>query len=228
MDGYVVRLDRATGEVLWSSPYLGEQAHSSPAVAADIQTAVVGSNNGYLTALNTETGAFLWRVLLAGPIKATPLIYENVAYATSWDGEIVAAALESGAVIWKQTLPGGSMSTPVPIPSLNMIIVGGRDGHWWAFHTKSGKQLWHRHWVVDDPQISTPLAMSFGAQRKEWRVWLTCGIHRLCLLDAATGKVVSDLAMGARLTGTPVAYGRRLWLALGSQGPLLGLDWTQN
>jgi outer membrane protein assembly factor BamB len=224
-DGYVVRLRRATGEIEWISENLGEQIHSSPAIAPNEGIVVVGVNNGSLVGLDMKSGQIIWRAIFPGPIKGTPMIQGGKVYATSWGGEIRAVSLRDGRTVWRNEIDGGSMSSPTYVPQLNLVVVGSRLGAWMAYDADGGVLVWRRHWMVSEPQISSALAMRFGSHSFQWRLWLGCGGKMLCLLDAATSATVAQYDLPVRFTGVPVVHGNRMWMALGGRGPLLSWIW---
>ena len=100
LDGRIFALDISTGEKLWSyqtgeamasfSPYVreGSQVISSPSVSGN--TVYLGSTDGRLYALDTESGKEMWRYDLGVPLTSSPAISGNTVYVAAYDGSIYA------------------------------------------------------------------------------------------------------------------------------------------
>ena len=105
-NGFVAKVNARNGQVIWLSSYLGAQAHSSPTMSEDKSTIYVGSNNGYLTALNSDTGEVKWRFQTGAAIKGTPAVYGGAVYFCSWDSFMYKISSE-GKQIWSSALGSG-------------------------------------------------------------------------------------------------------------------------
>ena len=54
------------------------------------QTVYFGGEDGYLYALDCETGECLWRYYLALPIKSSPIVSGNSLFVSDFDGNLFA------------------------------------------------------------------------------------------------------------------------------------------
>ncbi len=112
---FVVRLDGATGAVVWQSPPIMEQfSNTSPAVSGGL--VVVGTNGGHYYAFDAATGAARWDYRADGIVNlAAPLVAGGRAYmAGGKDSDHVHAVdAASGAPI-----AGWPVSLPTPDPDL--------------------------------------------------------------------------------------------------------------
>jgi len=72
---------------------------SSPAVVDG--TAYVGSTDGNLYAIDTDTGALRWKVATRGRIVSSPAVDNGTVYFTSYDGHLYAVASDTGKLRWK-------------------------------------------------------------------------------------------------------------------------------
>jgi len=112
---FVVRLDGATGAVVWQSPAIMEQfSNTSPAVSGGL--VLVGTNGGHYYAFDAATGAARWDYRADGIVNiAAPLIAGGRAYmAGGKDSDHVHAVdAATGAAI-----SGWPVSLPAPDPDL--------------------------------------------------------------------------------------------------------------
>jgi outer membrane protein assembly factor BamB len=105
----VVRLDGATGAVVWQSPAIIDQpGNSSPAIGSGL--VVVGSNGGHLYAFDAATGGARWDYQADGVVHlASPLIAAGRVYLAGGDqsDKVHAIDLASGVALagWPVTLP---------------------------------------------------------------------------------------------------------------------------
>ena len=82
----------------------GDKAYSSP-VALD-QEVLLGSKDGYLYAVDINTGIEKWKFRTDGNVESTPAVVDNVVYVGSWDNHLYAFDLETQSTRWKfRTLP---------------------------------------------------------------------------------------------------------------------------
>ena len=110
-------------ELLWTANGLG-QGFSTPSVVGDrIYVLGTAGNSEQLFALDTNSGAEVWRTPLGsiadgggykGP-RGAPTIDGDHAYAIGSDGTLVAAAIDDGSIAWSTNLKRNH---------------GGSDGHW--------------------------------------------------------------------------------------------------
>ncbi|BCV24412.1 PQQ-binding-like beta-propeller repeat protein [Gelria sp. Kuro-4] len=66
----------------------GDGVYSSPAVAAG--TVYFGSRDGYLYAVNTQTGRLEWKFQTGAGIESSPVVAEGIVFCGSEDGQLYA------------------------------------------------------------------------------------------------------------------------------------------
>ena len=108
-DGHVYALEAATGKRVWMFPAtpmrtqdgmtVGDFSYSSPFHAEG--TLYLGNLDGYLYALDVETGTLRWRFKTDGPVTSTPLIESGTAYFGSNDGNVYAVDVRAPRLVWK-------------------------------------------------------------------------------------------------------------------------------
>ena len=101
LNGYLVRLNKKNGDIIWMSPPLGEQAHSSPALDVPSGTLVLGVNNSTIQGFSYSSGRRLWSIGVNGPVKSTPVVDGGIGYVTTWGKELIAFNMDKGIILWK-------------------------------------------------------------------------------------------------------------------------------
>ena len=111
----LLRLDGATGALLWQSPPVIDQpGNSSPAVAAGL--VVVGSNGGHYYAFDAATGAARWDYQADGVVHlASPLIAGGRVYMAGGDDSDRVHAVDAAT---GTAVPGWPVSLPAPAPDV--------------------------------------------------------------------------------------------------------------
>ncbi len=125
-----MRWSYLTGGGIQSSPALGEGL------------VVVGSDDGYLHALDAATGAGVWRVRTGGPVTGSPAIVDDTVYAGGGDGQVYALGRTTGEIRWRHET-GVSINGSVAVAgsrvfvatSNGLSVLDARDGSvlWTAF-----------------------------------------------------------------------------------------------
>jgi outer membrane protein assembly factor BamB len=139
---------------------------SSPALVNGV--VYVGSEDGYLYAINAGTGMLKWKFKTGGPLHSSPRIYQTTVYVGSFDGFYYAIDTDSGREKWKvktngERWMGGKgylgmkptdqyMSDPWEffLSSANIesgsngttVYFGSSDGNLYAVDALSGKVKW--------------------------------------------------------------------------------------
>jgi parallel beta-helix repeat protein len=110
---------------------------SSPAVADGI--VYVGSADGYLYAVNAETGKKLWSFWIGSGVNSPTLAFGKV-FVTSEPGEVIALDMHSGLQVWKQSL-GEEAGFGAPLVVGSKVFVNGYQTVT-AFNEAVGAQLY--------------------------------------------------------------------------------------
>jgi outer membrane protein assembly factor BamB len=164
---------------------------SSPAVSGDVVYFGSGDHNVY--ALDARTGQLRWTFTTGNVVHASPAVVDGVVYVGSWDRYLYALNARTGAPIWKfQTGDDTVIYNQVGIASSaavdnGTVFFGCRDGHFYAVDAKTGTERWnhdnHKGWVIASPAVAKGIVY-----------FPTSDGTRFKALDAATGKIVFDIA----------------------------------
>lgn len=217
-DGFVAKLNRHTGEVLWLSDWLGEQAHSSPVVNEEKGLVYVGANDQRFSALYADDGSFAWRFKADSDIKGTGLLVEDGVYFVTMRGKLLALDAESGKPRWRVTLAGRKnrlLGSPAWVPEVDALVAASAD-HLTCVDRKTGNVVWTRKTGVERMNMS-PLVVR-SVETDAWTVWMGCGRRKLCALEPQTGEPLLELPLGTVLSGVPVAFGASLFVSLNEGG----------
>ena len=155
---------------------------SQPAVT---RSRVVIGEDGGIRAFSAESGDVVWQHAESAHWLGTPLVVDDRAIVTSWEGETLALGLDEGNVIWRASQ---SLAVPPTQPRAaeRGVLVGGMkpDGIWDGSLTcldlETGELCWRRRY--DHPFFGRPIY-------RDGRVWAAAGDVVVCL-DAATGEEI--------------------------------------
>lgn len=225
-DGFVARLDRRTGRVIWFSDWLGDQSHASPTL--DATSVYVGANNGILRALAIDSGRERWQVTLDGAIKSTAVLVGARIFITTTHGSLYAVDTATGQVAWRATLSGTAKGSASYVPADGttpaLLVVGSNAGT--AKHAAFGQVQAIR---IADGSVAWTADTDLGDMRASPTVvrgpagyvaWTACGERAICAFSTASGAVLDRVALPATFTGTPTFHRDRMYITLFDGGLL--------
>lgn len=114
-NGMLQALDENSGEIKWTVnldvPVLSLRGESAPAVA--FGAAIVGGDNGRVSAVLMEQGQLIWQQRISQPMGATeiarlndiditPVIDGEIVYVIGYNGSLAALDLRTGQILWKR------------------------------------------------------------------------------------------------------------------------------
>jgi outer membrane protein assembly factor BamB len=127
-EGLVVAYDQ-TGQTLWQRD-LGELCYYGAPVYHEGTLFVATAGSG-LWKLDAATGAVIWRVELAGPSYATPLVSNGRVFIGDNSGALQVFGVNSGQLVTQQKLDREIQGRPLLWS--NRLLVGSRDHKVYAF-----------------------------------------------------------------------------------------------
>jgi outer membrane protein assembly factor BamB len=215
-DGSIRAADGTTGDTLWSFA-TGGPVVSSPAVDASCSTVVVGSDDGFVYALDCS-GGLLWSFPTGGPVRSSPLIVTlplrsaaQRAIVGSEDGSIYALDLSTGAPVWVMPTGGPVDSSPALMTNvgpggITEIVVGSADGMARGLDAGSGALLWSMD--VGGPVEGAP-ALVPGSGPDPCKAFVAVGVPvggttgSVKSLDCSTGEVLWTTDLDTVPVGSP-------------------------
>jgi outer membrane protein assembly factor BamB len=197
--GTVYALNADTGEQQWvytrqDPSSLTIRGASEPTIDGD--KLYIGMSDGTLVALNRKTGSLIWEKYLGQTPKfrdvdSKPVLWKGKLYVSSFDGLLYCLDPADGRVFWTY---GSGGVTPVTI-SGDKVYFSSTNKEVVALDLESGKELWKNQLqssIATQPVVYKGLVI-FG----EW-------IGAVKMLDAQSGKLVSEYRTGRGVTAKPV------------------------
>jgi outer membrane protein assembly factor BamB len=133
-------------EVKWAFKTDGA-VRSTPAVAGG--AVYFGSGDGYLYAVDLQSGQEKWRFKTEGAVHSSPAIFNGVVYFTSRDGGLYAVDAQTGELRLKfqtgEALPyswGFDYYVSSPLVADGLVYFGSADGHLYALDIRRGRPKW--------------------------------------------------------------------------------------
>jgi eukaryotic-like serine/threonine-protein kinase len=172
---------------------------SSAAVVAGV--AYVGSTDGFLYAIDAESGTQKWKFKTEARIVSSPAVAKGTVFFNSYDGNFYAVDTASGKLKWKFATPGehrftarhlhGSLPAGEAMPDPfdvylsspviwnSSVYFGSGDGNIYALSADTGKQVWK--FQTGDVVHASPAIADGVLYIGSWDSFFYA-------LDAATGK----------------------------------------
>ncbi len=161
----------------------GGAVRSSPAVIRG--TVYVGSDDGTVYALDTDTGETAWTAETGGPVRSSPAVVDGTVYVGSDDGTVYAFDAETGEQGWTFETGGAVRSSPTvvkgAVPSARrpewrrrgILVVGSNDGSVYVLDGGRGEKRYEL--VTDGPVVSTPYVAEYVNRRGRRILWFEVG-----------------------------------------------------
>ena len=163
-NGQLLRLDSASGEVVWRSNLWGfpqRWVATSPLVANGM--VFIGAKAGY-AAFDSATGELRWERRLSSTrdLMADPIGDKFGAYHSLLPSEDLVVALvprrsfmgldrKTGSIAWEEPIPGSQDTWGAPILHDEHIVSGSTPGHLVALRPGSGEVVWKMEVPFDHP-----------------------------------------------------------------------------
>jgi len=115
---------------------------------------LVGTLAGRLYAIDSESGADIWRFEAGGPILHACAADPGKVFFGAADGRIYAVRLADGALAW--SVQTGAAVWNAPLVCQGLVVAGSRDGRLYAIDAVSGRVRWTG--VTGGPLVGSPAA----------------------------------------------------------------------
>jgi outer membrane protein assembly factor BamB len=150
-NGQLQAMNETDGAVAWTvnldMPALSLRGESAPAVA--FGAAIVGGDNGRVSAVLMKQGQLIWQQRISqatgateidrlSDVDTTPVIVNGVVYALAYNGNLTALDLRSGQIMWKREL--GSVNDF--IVDANRIFLVDQNDRVVALNADGGVTQW--------------------------------------------------------------------------------------
>jgi outer membrane protein assembly factor BamB len=226
----VVGVDVGTGQVAWSTPIPGGVDGDARFDRLRGQV-YVGSDDGFLYAIEPERGTIRWSAKLKGAIERSPDIAPDSLYVATAADRVYAIDPNSGGTRWQyeRDMPEGFTihGNAAPRRAGDVVFAGFSDGYLVALRATSGELLWSRSLAAASEQFVDVDATPIVDGDRVFAASFSGGIYGLGGKD---GEVLwhtlvdgtSDIALGSE--NLYAVSAREGLAALSRQGNLL---WRQ-
>ncbi|MBV7317116.1 outer membrane protein assembly factor BamB [Shewanella sp. NIFS-20-20] len=156
-DGLVIAYDESTGEPVWQQDFTkafndkllvkNKGARLSAGIVAARDKIFIGSESGYLGALNAETGAVEWYAETDGELMSNPTVAEDVVVVNTGSGVLQAFDVDSGESLWRYetSLPALTLrGTGAASFEAGGFFVGTADGKVAVVVKANGQPAWEQ------------------------------------------------------------------------------------
>lgn len=123
---------------------------STPAIVRGVL--YIGSDDGFLYALDAVTGDLRWKLNAGSAVSSSPAVAGETVFIGTRDNQLLAVNAESGKLLWKKEtgadLPWawgfetGDSYTSSPAIINNTVLFGSGDGFLYSFEAKNGRLQW--------------------------------------------------------------------------------------
>ncbi|MCB9459861.1 MAG: serine/threonine-protein kinase [Anaerolineaceae bacterium] len=100
----------------------------------------VGSFDGFIYAIDADSGFSHWRLRTNGPVISSPTVQRNLVYVGSADGKVYCVNTQTGKERW--TMQTEKPIVASPVVHNGVVYIGGTDNIFYAIDAMSGKELW--------------------------------------------------------------------------------------
>lgn len=210
-DGGFHCVDRLTGKRKWQFASQGTIVSSATLYKDRV---LFGSHDASLYCLNSETGEKLWQYETEGMVNCSPAVVEHFTFVTGCDEHLRVIDIDTGKQV--SDMPLGSYLIASPAVDGDTLFVGNHNGEVLAVDWKASKIVW----TFKDPKREAPFHSSAAVTDEV----VVLGGHDKLLhcLDRKTGKARWDFPTKAKITGSPVVVGDRVYFG-SEDGHLYGL-----
>ncbi len=214
----------------------GGPVRSSAAIAD--YTVFVGSDDGYLYALNLDTGELRWSYRVGARIASSPAVALGKVFVGSDDGAVYCfegqvdkrlAGERIGRQLWRFRTGGGVVGSPL-VTASGLVLVASKDASLYALDAKSARPVWTH--LTAGPITASPVkseapltVVSPGDPKAAQRDVIYCASEdgSLYALGERTGELLWRVSTGGPITSTPAVHARKVLVA-NHAGRVLALD----
>jgi outer membrane protein assembly factor BamB len=167
---------------------------------------------GDAAALDAKTGAIVWIVRPAGPLRGSPTVANDNVYVVSQDNQLFAINPADGKVRWNgsgSSESAGVLGAAAPAAAQGTVVAGYSSGELTAYRYENGQVVW---------------------QDALTRTSISTAVTSLSDIDADPvidqGRVFA-IGQGGRMVAIELITGQRLWEinAAGLSTPWVAGDW---
>jgi outer membrane protein assembly factor BamB len=218
--------DRRGGISVWTGESTG--AHGilfGGGVSFDNGRLYATSGLGDVEAIDAMTGAEVWRVRPAGPLRGAPTIANDNVYVITQDNQLFALNPADGKVRWNAAgtfETSGVFGAAAPAAAQGTVVAGFSSGELTAYRYENGRTVWQD--ALTRTSISTAVATISDIDAEpvidQGRVYALGQGGRMVALELNTGQRIWEINVAG--ISTPWVAGEWVF-AVTDQGQLMAL-----
>jgi len=140
---------------------------------------------GYIEQSISSKLKILWRFQTEDDIKSSPVIFENIVYVGSDDGNLYALQLNDGRELWRFKTDDAIEAPPLIIGG--SIFLGALDGTFYCIDPANGKQKWQ---LETESQISGSATYVTDPGKDLLKILVGSYDNHLYCINANSGNVI--------------------------------------
>lgn len=200
-NGKVYAYNKENLATRWVYPREGYMEPIVGGVVVSYGRVYFGDSDGYVYALDAETGDFIWEAATGdedvkrNKIWSTPAVVGDTIYIGSTDKVFYAFNTADGSRKWVFPTEGVITATPLVVDGI--VYIGSHDRYLYALNTADGELKWKfkgENWFWAKPLMY------------EGEIYAGCLDGRVYALDAATGNKLNEFNLEGPLPSEPVSY----------------------
>lgn len=200
----------------WSSSTGGDGGHYSTLKLAQESDALFSADaDGNVYAFNTSTGKQIWRARTKAPVISGPSVADDLVLVGTRDAQVIALKRSTGAEAWRAAVSSEVLAAPAG--NSQMIVVRSVDGRIVGLSPANGS----RQWTVDRSVPNLTLRGLSEPLLQSGKVWVGMDNGRVASLNALTGQVLWEQAIGSPSGRTELDRITDVDAALLADGPYL-------
>lgn len=201
-EGYLVALNAATGEKIWTSEFFGEQVHSSPTFDPKNLILAVGDNNGVLRGVDLYTGETLWKLSTGGPIKGTAVYADEHFCFGSWDKIFYCVKSLTGELMFSIPTDGKIQSSAAFDEKNKNLFFSNSEGVLYKIDLKKQSVAQKTSLITSEPnrRLGMPSPIILKDQSKVF-ILSSCELKSLCLFNENL-KLIKSYSQNGFISGS--------------------------
>ncbi|HEX7845433.1 MAG TPA: PQQ-binding-like beta-propeller repeat protein, partial [Chitinophagaceae bacterium] len=188
---------------------------------------IIGGDDGFLYALNPQTGKLVWKFGSKGIVRSTVAVSGTRVYFGDTEATLYALDIKSGKELWQYKINGDTMKnenfgfdrraiTSSPVVVGSKVIFGARDGYLYCVDSQSGQKIWQM-----DHQVSW--VISTVAVKDSFVVTGTSDGRFVQAVNLETGKEIWKYRTASAIWASPLISGDKVY-AGGFDGQMTCID----
>ncbi|MEO5345146.1 MAG: outer membrane protein assembly factor BamB [Magnetococcus sp. YQC-9] len=205
--GRVVRVKRATGEIIWEVS-LGAAVMGG--VGVDEERVYAGTEQGAVVALTRDKGSEVWRTRMTTAVDSAPLVADGKVILLTLDNRAHLLDAASGRRLWSHsTMAEGLvvMGSSTPSYADGLVYVGYSSGEVFALRAEDGQKVWSDNLrvmggsseldLMQDVDASVVFSEANGPRMGGRKAYMVNHQGRLIACHAATGNRIWEKRLSA-------------------------------